>query len=149
MALFEEQCFVIWIKILSCNFLRVFVMSQQLLWQWYSAAKRPFKTQTQFIKNNLKSNLMTSYFFFNFQKPHQILVSYVIWEKLSSRTWVIYKRVVESWKKFHFIIFKNFLYKCEINYRYFCTRKIRCQKFLDSFTHILNLLLWMPIFSGD
>ena len=40
-------------------------MSQWLLWQRYSASKRPF--QTQFFKNNLKTNSVTYIFFSIFE----------------------------------------------------------------------------------
>ena len=57
LSLSEEQCFVIWIKLLSSNFLRVFAMPWRLPWQRYNASKRPF--ETQFFQNNSKTNSVT------------------------------------------------------------------------------------------
>ena len=42
-------------------------MSQRLLLQWYSAAKRPF--ETQFFKNNLEIDAVTWCFFSVFENP--------------------------------------------------------------------------------
>ena len=44
-------------------------MFQPLPWQRYKAAKRPF--ESQFFKNNLKTNSVTQCFFSLFQKPIQ------------------------------------------------------------------------------
>ena len=61
----EERCFVICINLLEYNFLRVFAISQRFPWQRYSAAKRPF--ETQFFKNNLKTDSVTFLFFSIFE----------------------------------------------------------------------------------
>ena len=84
-----KQCFLIWMKLLIVQFLRVFAMSQRLKWQWYSASKDSWKLS--FSKNNLTTRRPS--IFSIFENLMKCLVSHMWYDKnISSRTWVIYKR---------------------------------------------------------
>ena len=54
-------------KTVILQLLRVFAISKRLLWQRYSAAKRPFKTH--FFENSLKLIRWPSIFFSVFENP--------------------------------------------------------------------------------